>query len=163
MPTHAEIAARTGLTTEQVAAVLAISADMTAEASAYTQYGISVGDRVSLVVSSEPDDVTGTVERLYLDAINFLCADVRLRNGEIFPQNVEFLTRVGSGEPTYAQTVTRLAREWNAAAVDGRVSKQVSASVFRRPEDAAEHAGISQDDATDDLYDEIDADGPGAR
>lgn len=66
-------------------------------------------------------------------------------------------------EPTYAQTVTRLAREWNASAMDGRVSKQVSAATFRQLEDAAERAGISQDDATDDLYNEIDADGPGAR
>lgn len=66
-------------------------------------------------------------------------------------------------EPTYAQTVTRLARKWNTAAEDGRASKQVSASVFGQLEDAAEQAGISQDDATSDLYDEIDADGPGAR
>lgn len=66
-------------------------------------------------------------------------------------------------EPTYAQTVTRLAREWNASAMDGRVSKPVAASTFKRLEDAAEAVGISQDDATDDLYDEIDADGPGAR
>lgn len=129
----------------------------------YVQTDIRKGDRVSLAVSSEPDDVTGTVERLYLDAIGSLCADVRLPNGEIFPQNVEFLTRVGGASATYAQTVTRLAREWNAAAVDGRVSKQVTASVFGRLEDAAECAGISQDDATSDLYDEIDADGPGAR
>ena len=163
MPNHSEIAARTGLTTEQVAAVLTISAEMTAESAAYAKYDIRVGDRVSLAVSSEPDDVTGTVERLYLDAIGSLCADVRLPNGEIFPQNVKFLTRVGGAPATYAQTVTHLAREWNAAAEDGRVPKQVPASVFGQLEDAAERAGISQDDATDDLYDEIDADGPGAR
>ena len=131
--------------------------------STYAQTDIRKGDRVSLAVSSEPDDVTGTVERLYLDAIGSLCADVRLPNGEIFPQNVEFLTRVGGAPATYAQTVTRLAREWNAAAVDGRVPKQVAASVFGRLGDAAECAGISQDDATSDLYDEIDANGPGAR
>jgi len=129
----------------------------------YAQTDIREGDRVSLAVSSEPDDVTGTVERLYLDAIGSFCADVRLPNGEIFPQNVEFLTRVGGAPATYAQTVTRLAREWNAAAVDGRVPKQVAASVFGQLEDAAERVGISQNDATDDLYDEIDADGPGAR
>lgn len=58
---------------------------------------------------------------------------------------------------TYTQVVTRLAREWNAAAVDGRVSKRVAAGTFRQLEDAAERAGISQDDATDDLYDEINA------
>lgn len=63
-------------------------------------------------------------------------------------------------EPTYAQTVTRLAREWNASAVDGRVTKQVFASTFCQLEDAAKAVGISQDDATDDLYDEIDANGP---
>lgn len=66
-------------------------------------------------------------------------------------------------EPTYAQIVTRLAREWNASAVNGRVSKQVSASTFKQLEDAAEAVGISQNDATDDLYNEIDANGPGAR
>lgn len=72
---------------------------MTPEEQAYAQYGISVGDQVALAISSEPDDVVGTVKRLYLDAIGSLAADVELRNGEIFPQNVEFLTRVGGKSP----------------------------------------------------------------
>jgi len=163
MPTHAEIAARTGLTMEQVAAVLEISTETAIEVEIHAQIGVSVGDRVSLAVSSEPDDVVGTVKRLYYNVISAPVADVQLPNGEIFPQNVEFLTRVGGVPATYAQTVTRLAREWNAAAVDGRVPKQVAASVFGQLVDAAERGGISQDDATSDLYDEIDADGPGAR
>jgi len=46
-------------------------------------------------------------------------------------------------EPTYAQTVTRLAREWRAASVNGgEPSKQVAARTFAQLEDAAERVGI---------------------
>jgi hypothetical protein len=63
---------------------------------AFKRTGIRVGDRVSLAVSSEPDDVVGTVKRLYNNVIDVSVADVELPGGEIFPQNVVFLTRVGN-------------------------------------------------------------------
>lgn len=158
MPTHAEIATHTGLTTEQVTAALTISTEMTAETAACTQYGISVGDRVSLAVSSEPDDVTGTVKRLYYDAIGTLVADVELRDGEIFVQNVEFLTRVvGSDTPTYAQTVTALAREYHGSAVDGEVPPSVHFRITTELHAAAARVGIDADTANEDLAEEVQA------
>lgn len=65
-------------------------------APADTQPDIREGDLVSLAISSEPDDVTGTVKRVYRNVIDVLVADIELPNGETHPQCVKFLTRVRS-------------------------------------------------------------------
>lgn len=56
---------------------------------------IHVGDRVSLHISEEPDPVSGTVLRLYGTEVAGPVADVELGNGEVRPQCVRFLTRIG--------------------------------------------------------------------
>lgn len=60
---------------------------------------IQPGDRVRLAISECPDDVAATVVRVYRDALGILVADVQIRPGDIRPQNVEFLTRVGGPVP----------------------------------------------------------------
>lgn len=118
---------------------------------------IQTGDQVKLAISEEPDPVTAPVVRVYRDAIGSLVADVKIRPGDVRTQNVEFLTRV---DPAYAQTITRLAREWRAAetsAPDGRIPKPAFAATFKQLHEAAGRAGISEDEAHTDLYDEIHA------
>ena len=66
-------------------------------------------------------------------------------------------------EPTYAQTVTHLAREYGPAYKNGTITRDDIETMTGRLMDAAYPAGISAADATADLFDEIDADGPGAR
>lgn len=57
---------------------------------------IRVGDRVSLAVSAYPGDVTGVVRRVYSDGVGGPVAEVELSGTrEMFPQSVEFLTRLG--------------------------------------------------------------------
>jgi len=55
---------------------------------------VQPGDRVRLEVSEFPDPVVGTIQRLYRNVIGSDVADVELRGGRIFPQNIEFLTVV---------------------------------------------------------------------
>jgi hypothetical protein len=57
---------------------------------------IQAGGRVRLAISECPDPVCATVVRVHRDALGILVADVQIRPGDIRPQNVEFLTRVGS-------------------------------------------------------------------
>lgn len=117
---------------------------------------IQIDDLVKLAISEEPDPATGTVARMWRDAYGILMADVSI-GGQTWPQCVEFLTRV---DPSYAQTITRLAKEWRAAetsAPDGRIPKPAFAATFKQLHEAAERAGIPEDDAHTDLYDEIHA------
>lgn len=111
-------------------------------------------DRVLLEISEEPDPVIGTVVRVYLDAIGSLVADVEIRPGDVRPQNVEFLTRV---EPTYAQTVTRLARGYRDALSAGHDANDIQRNTLYVLFPVAGAAGISESDAVADLFDEIDA------
>lgn len=60
---------------------------------------IQPGDRVRFAISECPDEVAATVVRVYRDALGILVADVQIRTGDIRPQNVEFLTRVGGPVP----------------------------------------------------------------
>jgi hypothetical protein len=55
---------------------------------------IRIGDRVSLAVSEEPDDVTGTVLSLYDGDDTGDVAVIELWNGVVHHQCVRFLTRV---------------------------------------------------------------------
>lgn len=117
---------------------------------------IQAGDIVSLLVSEEPDSVTGGIVRIYRNAIGSLVADVALGD-DVRPQNVEFLTRVGSGfEPTYAQIVVSLGREWRSAKVDSNTPRQFRDGIFAELHAAAERADISEDKAHDNFWDEVD-------
>jgi hypothetical protein len=55
---------------------------------------VQPGDQVRLEVSEYPDPVVGTIRRIYRNAIGSDVADVVLRGGRLFPQNIEFLTAV---------------------------------------------------------------------
>lgn len=146
-----EIAARTGLTAEQVQTVL----DFEAAFAADNPQNIQAGDQVKLAISEEPDPVTATVVRVYRDAIGSLVADVQIRPGDVRPQNVEFLTRV---DPSYAQTVTRLAREYRSYGDAGQViPADEYVGIANRLYAAADKAGIDRSDAARDLFDEINA------
>ena len=117
---------------------------------------IQAGDRVSLLVSECPDPVTGGVVRVYRDAIGGLVADVAIGN-DVRPQNIEFLTRVGAGfEPTYVQVVVSLGHEWRGAKVDGDTPRQFRDGNFAELHAAAERAGIPEDKAHSDFWDEVD-------
>jgi hypothetical protein len=117
---------------------------------------IQAGDRVSLLISECPDPVTGGVVRVYRDAIGSLVADIAIGN-DVRPQNVEFLTCVGSGfEPTYAQVVISLGHEWRGAKVDGDTPRQFRDGIFTELHAAAERAGVSEDKADNDFWDEVD-------
>lgn len=63
---------------------------------------------------------------------------------------------------TYAQTVTRLAREYNETAVDGEVLPADHFRIITELHDAADRAGISRDVATADLKNEVEAGPVGA-
>lgn len=147
-----EIAARTGLTVEQVKTVLDFEAGTNA---VDNPQNIQAGDQVKLEISEEPDPVTATVVRVYRDAIGSLVADVEIRPGDVRPQNVEFLTRVNA---SYAQTVTRLAREYRACCpADGPIPTADYRRIVNQLHVAADAAGINRPDAARDLFDEIDA------
>lgn len=61
-------------------------------------------------------------------------------------------------EPTYAQTVTRLAREYRSyGSVGELISPADYAQIVDRLHAAADRAGISRSDAARDLFDEINA------
>lgn len=65
-------------------------------------------------------------------------------------------------EPTYAETVTRLAREYGPVYKDSTISRDDLESMTGKLMDAAYPAGINAADATADLFDEIDAGPVGA-
>ncbi|ACU71853.1 hypothetical protein Caci_2944 [Catenulispora acidiphila DSM 44928] len=143
-----DIAARTGLTVKQVQTVLDFEARMAVE----NPQNIQAGDQVKLTISECPDLVTGTVVRVYLDAIGSLVADIQIGD-DVRPQNVKFLTRV---DPSYAQTVTRLAREYHVAKATGQMSDRMIATMLAKLRTAAGCAGVSAEDAYNDLWDEVD-------
>lgn len=146
-----EIAARTGLTIEQVQTVL----DFEAGISTDNPQNIQAGDRVSLTVSECPDPVTGGIVRVYRDAIGSLVADIAIGD-DVRPQNVEFLTRDGSGfEPTYRQVVISLGREWRGTKSSGRPLPPLDA-LFAELHAVAGHAGVSMGRAHNDFWDEVD-------
>lgn len=117
---------------------------------------IQAGDRVSLAVSECPDPVTGGIVRVCRNAIGSLVADIAIGD-DVRPQNVEFLTRVGSGfEPTYRQVVISLGHEWRGAKVDGNTPRQFRDGIFAELYVAAERAGISEDKAHSNFWDEVD-------
>lgn len=66
---------------------------------------IGPGDQVSLEISESPDPVTGTVTRVYRDAIDQECADIRLGSGEIRPQCTRFLTLLRKADTQRAHPV----------------------------------------------------------
>lgn len=116
---------------------------------------IQPGDRVSLAISEEPDPVTGGVVRVYRNAIGSLVADIAIGD-DVRPQNVEFLTRDGSGfEPTYRQVVISLGHEWRGTKADGRPPRLLD-NLFTELHAAAERAGVPEDKAHNDFWDEID-------
>lgn len=117
---------------------------------------IQAGDRVSLAVSECPDPVTGGIVRVYRNAIGSLVADIAIGD-DARPQNVEFLTCVGSGfEPTYRQVVISLGHEWRGAKVDGNTPRQFRDAIFAELHAAAERAGVSEDKAHNNFWDEVD-------
>lgn len=117
---------------------------------------IQAGNRVSLLVSECPDPVTGGVVRVYRDAIGSLVADIAIGN-DVRPQNVEFLTRVGSGfKPTYRQVVISLGHEWRGAKVDGDTPRRFRDGIFAELHAAAKGAGVPEDKAHNDFWDEVD-------
>jgi len=117
---------------------------------------IQAGNRVSLAVSEYPDPATGGIVRVYRNAIGSLVADIAIGD-DVRPQNVEFLTRVGSGfEPSYVQIVISLGREWRGAKVDGNTPRQFRDRIFAELHAAAERAGISEDKAHNNFWDEVD-------
>ena len=72
---------------------------------------IEPGDRVTLFISEYPDMVSGTVLRVYLDAIGSLVADVELCSGDVWPQCVRFLMK-DTAHPPYKE---RLLQRWRDA------------------------------------------------
>ena len=77
----------------------AIKASIEAAPAADNPQNIQPGDRVRLAIGECPDEVAATVIRIYRDALGILVADVQIRPGDVRPQNVEFLTRVGGPVP----------------------------------------------------------------
>lgn len=59
-----------------------------------TAYDIKPGDRVRLYVNDLGGHVGGNVETVYTSAIDTPVADIRLPDGSLFTQNLEFLTAV---------------------------------------------------------------------
>lgn len=117
---------------------------------------IQPGDRVSLAISEEPDPVTGGVVRVYRDAIGSLVADIAIGD-DVRPQNVEFLTRDGSGfEPAYRQVVISLSHEWRGTKVDGDTPRQFRDGIFAEVHAAAERADIPEGKAHGNFWDEVD-------
>lgn len=146
-----EIAARTGLTVEQVQTVL----DFESGSAADNPQNIQAGDRVSLFISEYPDPVTGGVVRVYRNVIGSLVADVAIGD-DVRPQNVEFLTRVGSGfEPTYRQVVISLGHDWRGTKTSKRPLPPLDA-LFAELHAAAERAGVSRGKARNDFWDAVD-------
>lgn len=72
---------------------------------------IEPGDRVTMFISECADLVSGTVLRVYLDAIGSLVADVQLRSGDVRPQCVRFLMK-DAAQPPYKE---RLLERWRDA------------------------------------------------
>lgn len=60
-------------------------------------------------------------------------------------------------EPTYAQTVTRLAREYGPKYKDGTITRDDLEVVTDQLVSAAYAVGISAADANADFFDEVDA------
>jgi hypothetical protein len=58
---------------------------------------IRVNDTVSLYVSDSASRASGTVLRIYLNAIGVPVADIDLSDGRIATQNTEFLTIADPG------------------------------------------------------------------
>lgn len=82
-------------TAHLVSVPAAVEANVTTDTDADNPQNIQPGDRVRLAISESPDEVAATIVRVYRDALNVLVADVQVRPGDIRPQNVEFITRVG--------------------------------------------------------------------
>lgn len=58
---------------------------------------------------------------------------------------------------TYAQTVTRLARDYRNALDDNTMCQEVREPILNQLFDMAHAVGISSKDAVNDLFDEIEA------
>lgn len=94
-------------------------------------------------------EMTNSGTKYFETTLEVTCANC-LQRGLLTTQN-----DTEASAPSYAQTVTALAREYRAAKVNGRIPQASHQGIVDRLVTAAAVAGVAEGDALDDLFDEV--------